>query len=282
MRVRHVIISFVVWGVLLGAAYFLTTIRIDNARNRIRDSGIETIQELSKLVSLPLLDSNAQIIHALLVYVAKRDEMVHASVLDHQNKIVTLTGAEQVMPAGNPEAHFGADVSFWEGELPNHKKIFSLASDVTYAGTKIGRIQIALSGEEPLRIRNQFVIVAVSSCLILLLLIVGIRFYPKTWAAPVRLMEIFRRDHQSDSALENSLITCPLCGVQKPFSKGLFKRSNFGRLLIVRASLNQSGGDDDADSKGMRLSDVAKRDDLSWFKRQIMVRCAEIIKKLAT
>jgi hypothetical protein len=237
---------------------------------------------LSKLISLPLLDSNAQIIHALLVYAAKRDEMVHASVLDHQNKMVTLTGAEKLMASGKSETHFGAHVSFWEGELPNHKKIFNLASDVTYGGTKIGRIQIAFSGEELLKIRDQFVIVAVASGVIFLLLIVGIRSYPRTWAAPVKLMEIFRREYRSDNAIENSLITCPLCGVQNPFSKELFKRSNFGRLVIVRPSLNQKGGEEVAHSKGMRLSDLAKRDDLSWFKRQIMVRCAEIIKRLAT
>jgi hypothetical protein len=267
---------------LLGAAYFLTTVRIDHAEDSIRASGIEIIQELSKLISLPLLDSNAQIIHALLVYAAKRDEMIHASVRDHQNKIVTLTGAEKLIPSGKPETHFGAHVSFWEGELPNHKKIFNLASDVTYGGTKIGRIQIAFSGEGLLRIRDQFVIVAVTSGVILLLVIVGILWYPRTWPAPVKLMEVFRREHRSDNAIENSLITCPLCGAQKPFSKGLFKRSNFGRLLIVRPLLNQRRGEEVAHSKGMRLSDLAKRDDLSWLKRQIMVRCAEIVKRLAT
>jgi hypothetical protein len=281
MRLRHLIISLVVWGVVLCFAYVITSVRIDHVKSKIRDSGIETIQELSKLVSLPLLDSNAQTIHAMLLYAAGETHMVHASVLDHQNEIVAFTGSEKVIPATNPDEHSGEEVSFWEGELPNHKKIFSFASDVTYSGTTIGRIRIALSAEKPVRIRNQFLIVAVLTCVILLLLIVSFRYYPGIWATPVRLMRPFRRVYVSDAALESSLVTCPLCGAQNTFSRELFKRSNFGRLLIIRASSNKSGPGADADLKGMRLSDLAKRDDLSWFKRQIVLRCAEIIKKLA-
>jgi hypothetical protein len=281
MRLRHLIISLVVWGVVLCFAYVITSVRIDHVKSKIRNSGIETIQELSKLVSLPLLDSNAQTIHAMLIYAATKADIVHASVLDHQNEMVTLTGAEQVMPAKNPVADSGEHISFWEGELPDHKKIFSFASDVTYSGTKIGRIQIALSAEEPVRIRNQFLIVAVLTCVILFLLIVSFRYYPGIWVTPVRLMNLYRRGHVSDVALESSLVTCPLCGAQNPFSRELFKRSNFGRLLIIKASSNKSGAGGDADLKGVRLSDLAKRDDLSWFKRRILLRCAEIIKKLA-
>ena len=281
MRLRHLIISLVVWGAVLCTAYVITSVRIDCAKSKIKDSGIETIQELSKLISLPLLDSNAQTIHAMLVYAAKEAHMVHASVVDHKNEIVTLTGAEKVMPTRNPKVDSGEHVSFWKGELPDNKKNFGFASDVIYAGTKIGRIQIALSAEELLRIRNQFIIVAVLTCVILLLLIVSFRYYPGIWPTPVRLMSASRRDHISDVALESSLVTCPLCGAQKPFSRKLFKRSNFGRLLIIKASLNKSGAAGDAGLKGMHLSDLAKRDDLSWFKRQIVLRCAEIIKKLA-
>jgi len=202
-------------------------------------------------------------------------------VLDHQNEIVTLTGAQKVMPTRNPKADSGEHVSFWKGELPDNKKIFVFASDVTYSGTTIGRIQIALPAQELVTIKNQFLIVAVLACVILLLLIISFRYYPGIWVTPRRLMNMYRRDTVSDPALESSVVICPLCGTQNPFSRELFKRSNFGRLLIIRPSSNKSGAGADADLKSMRLSDLAKRDDLSWFKRQIVLRCAEIIKKLA-
>jgi hypothetical protein len=281
MRLRNLIISLVVWAVVLCIAYIITSVRTNNARARIKDSGIETIQALSKLVSLPLLDSNAQTINAMLIYAARETPIVHASVMDHQNELVTLTGAEDVMPAPNPDEHPGEDVSFWEGEVPDHKKIFGFASDVIYSGTTIGRIQIALPAQELVRIKNQFLIVAVLACVILLLLIISFRYYPGIWAAPTRLTNVYRRDTVLDPALESSVVACPLCGTQNPFSRQLFKRSNFGRLLIIRASSNRSGSGVDADLKSMRLSDLAKRDDLFWFKRQIVLRCAEIIKKLA-
>ena len=281
MRLRHLIISLVVWAVVLCIAYIITSVRTDNARSRIKDSGIETIQALSKLVSLPLLDSNAQTINAMLIYAARETPIVHASVMDHQNELVAFTGAEDVMPAPNPDEHPGEDTSFWEGELPDHKKIFGFASDVTYSGTTIGRIQIALPAQELVTIKNQFLIVAVLACVILLLVIISFRYYPGIWATPIRLTNVYRRDTVLDPALESSVVTCPLCGTQNPFSRELFKRSNFGRLLIIRPSSNKSGAGADADLKSMRLSDLAKRDDLSWFKRQIVLRCAEIIKKLA-
>jgi hypothetical protein len=281
MRLRHLIISLVVWVLFLGTTYSITTIRIDRAENRIRESGTDAIQELSKLVSLPLLGSDTETIHSMLVYAAKKADLVHASVVDHQNEMVAFTGTEKVTPARNPEMYSGDQVSFWEGELPDHKRIFSFASDIFYAGTKIGRMHIAQAAEEPLRLRNQFLIVAVLSCVILLFLIITFRYYPGIWASLPRLKKVYRLDYPSDVALESSLVRCPLCGVEKPFSRGLFKRTNFNRLLIIKASLNKSGASSDTDLKGMRLSDLAKRDDFLWFKRLIVLRCAEIIKKLA-
>jgi len=280
MRLRHVIITLVVLGLVIGTAYIITAVRIDHAKNTARDSGIETISELSKLVSLPLLDSNDQTIHAILVYALKKTNIVHASVVNHQDEIVTFAGSEQVTPATNLAVGSGGHVSFWEDELPGHRKIFGFASDVIYSGTKIGRIQIVLSGEKLLRIRNQLILVVVSSCLILLLLIAVIRYYPGIWAIPMRRMDIDHREQPLDKALESSLVTCPLCGAQKPFSEKLFSRSNFGRLLIIKASTNKSGANGSAKRKGMRLSDLARQDELSWFQRRIILRCAEIIKKL--
>ena len=217
----------------------------------------------------------------MLVHAVKKTDMIHVSVANHQDDIVTLVGSEQVTPAIDFAVNLGGNVSFWGGELPDHMKIFGFASDVIYSGTKIGRIQIALSAEELLRVRNQFIIVSVSSCLVVVLLSAATRYYPGIWAIPVRRMNIDQRDQPLDIALKGSLVTCPLCGAQKPFSEKLFTRSNFGRLLIIKASLNKSGVSGSAKRKGMRLSDLAKQNELSWFTRRILLRCAEIIKKLA-
>jgi hypothetical protein len=281
MRLRRLIISLAVLVIVLCIAYIITSVRTNHARARIKDSGIETIKALSKLVSLPLLDSNAQTINAMLVYAARETPIVHAAVLDHQEEIVAFEGAEKVISAPNPDEHPGDETSFWEGELPDHKKIFGFSSDITYSGTKIGRIQIVMPAQELVRIKNQFLIVAVLACVILLLVIISFRYYPGIWASPTRLTNLYRRDTVSDSALESSVVTCPLCGARNSFSRKLFKRSNFGRLLIIKASSNTPGLGGDADLKGMRLSDLAKRDDLSWLKRQLVLRCAEIVKKLA-
>ena len=54
MRLRHVVISLVAWGLVLGTAYIITAVRIDRAKNAVRGSGIEMIHELSMLVNLLL------------------------------------------------------------------------------------------------------------------------------------------------------------------------------------------------------------------------------------
>ena len=217
----------------------------------------------------------------MLVHAVKKTDMVHASVVNHQDEIVTFVGSEQVTPATGLSVNSGGHISFWEGELSDHMKIFGFASDVIYSGTKIGRIQIALSTEKLIKVRNQFIVLVVSGCLIVLLLIAAIRYYPGIWAIPVRRINIDQQDQPLDIALKGSLVTCPLCGAQKPFSEKLFTRSNFGRLLIIKASSNKSGVSGSAKRKGIRLSDLAKQDEFSWFKRRILLRCTEIIKKLA-
>jgi hypothetical protein len=280
MSTRRLILGVAFWCALMATAYFFTIIRVDHAKGRIRDSGIEITQRLSKLVRLPLLETNSLAINALLVYAAKQSDIVYASVVDHRNGVVAFTGDEQATPLANAVARSSEQVSFLEGELATNEKIFSFASDVTYAGTKIGRIYIALPAVETLKIRNQFKIAAVLICAILLILFVALR-YRSIETIPVKLMNIFHRSRTHDVVLESSVIICPMCGAEKPFSNEVFKNSNLDRLLIIRPSRHGTEAVSLNDLEGIRLSELAKREGLSWLRRQVILRCSEIIGKLA-
>ena len=154
------------------------------------------------------------------------------------------------------------------------------ASDITYANTKIGEIFIGLSTVETLETRNQYLLFAVSSCLILLLLFVVFRYQTiKTFL--MKNINLKRSDPATDSILKGSLIHCPLCGTQKPFSEKLFKHSNLDRLLTIVASKQGPKAGDDTDAKKIGWHELAKSENLSWFRRQIILRCTEIINKLA-
>jgi hypothetical protein len=277
---RHLILIFLVWWVLMVAAYVFTNARIDSIKDTKRESGIEIIQEFSKLISVPLLERNIHTVHSRLVDVAKKADVVLAWVTDHQNEIVALTGTEQLLPIMASPARVGHPVSFWESDFTNHKKILNFTSDLIYAGTKIGKIYIALSAAETVRPKNQFKIVAVSSFLILLLFIIAMR-YRILVMIPEKLKHVYWRIRKPDLNLDEAVVICPLCGSEKPFSYEIFKHSNPNGRLNIMGSKHLAKVKGFADEKVLEFSEQTEKEVLSWMKRQVILRCTEIIKKLA-
>ena len=168
----------------------------------------------------------------------------------------------------------------WEGETADYSRILYFASEVTYGGTKIGQIFLGLSVTEGPRLRNRFVLVAFTSGLILLFLIIVVGF------RGIRLMPLISKNlRQEDPVIASDVkkprVTCPLCGMQKPLSEGVFNEPRLDKALIIEALKHTPGRGELADSKGMTLSELTKREDLSWIRRQIIFRCTEIIRKLA-
>ena len=106
----------------------------------------------------------------LLNDTAQKKGVVYASVLDHRNKVVAFTGIGQLVPNMTETKRSIEQVLIWEGGFTSHAKILNFASDVNYAGTKIGEILIGLSTSETADPKNQYLIIAVTSFLVLLLL----------------------------------------------------------------------------------------------------------------
>jgi hypothetical protein len=118
------------------------------------------------------------------------------------------------------------------------------------------------------------------SGLILLSLIVILRFRSVGFI-PWRSSNLNRVDPETPPNLEKSRVTCPLCGTQKPFFDKVFNPSNLDRLLIIEPTVNERDSRKSPASRGLSLSQLAKREDLSWIKRQVILRCTDIIRKLA-
>ena len=279
LNTRYLVLIFLAWWVLMVAAYVFTNARIDYIKDTKRESGIEIIQEFSKLVSVPLLERNVQTVHSRLVDVAKKADVVLAWVTDHQNEIVALTGTEQLLPIMAEPARAGQPVSFWEGDFTNHKKILNFTSDLIYAGTKIGKIYIALSAAETVGPKNQFKIVAVSSFLILLLIVITMR-YRSLVMIPEKLKHVYWRTRKPNLNLDEAVVICPLCGSEKPFSYEIFKQSNPNGRLTIKGSKHLAKAKGFADEMGLQFSEQTEKEALSWMKRQVILRCTEIIKKL--
>ena len=280
LNTRYIIYGIVIWWLAMLIGYAIITYRSDHHKDRLKAFGIAITNEFSELVSLPLLEKNDKKIHSLLTDAAKKKNVIYASVVDHRNKVVAFTGTGRLLPDITGADHSVEKVSIWEGGFASHAKFLNFASDITYAGTKIGEIFIGMSTSETFRTRSLFTIIAVSSCLVLFVLILIFR-YRLIVASLMRAVNFNRPNFAKDSDSKGSLITCPLCGTHKPLSDKVFHHSNLDRFLTLENLQEGPNAANVAHSKKIDLDDIAKKEDLSWMRRQIIQRCTEIIKKLA-
>ena len=280
INIRYLIGGIVIWFFAMLIGYSIIMLRTDHLKDKLRASGIEITHAFSNLVSLPLLEKDSQTINTLLTDAAKRKDVIYASVVDHRNKIVAFTGTGHLMPDITDAARSVEKVSIWEGGFTSHAQILNFASDITYAGTKIGEIFIGLSTAETLTAKNQFIVIAVTSCLILLFLIMVFR-YQTIREFLVKYLNFNRSTPAMESIIKKPLITCPLCGTQKLLTNKLFKPSPLDNFLTYKASKQGSKAGNFVDSQRIDIHELAKKEDLSWIRRQIILRCTEIIKILA-
>jgi len=263
---------------LLG--YSIISFRSDRHKSKLTESGIQMTHAFSEHVSLPLLEKNDQKINSLLTDAVNKKDVVYALVVDHRNKVIAFTGTGHLMPDMTDAADIVEKVSVWEGGFASHAKFLNFASDVTYAGTKIGEIFIGLSTGKTYQTRNIFLIIAGLSCLALLIFILVFR-YRSTSEFLMKAFNFKRSYSAINSAGNDTLVVCPLCRTHKPFSDRVFHRSSLERFLTIETANNGSNTGRVAHGKRIDINDLARKDDLSWMRRQIIERCTEIIKKLA-
>lgn len=278
---RNLILLVAIWWLAMLIVYSIITLRVNHLKAQLRKSGVEITNAFSSRVSLPLLERNSQSIHNLLTDAANQAHVVYASVVDHRNKVVAFTGTGHLMPDMTDTARSVEKVSMWEGGFASHARILNFASEITYAGTKIGEIFIGLSTPKSFQTRKQFIILAVCSCLLLFLLIAFLR-YPsiKTWL--VRYFDLRHSTAENMSSAKKNLVICPLCGSHKSLSEKLFKPSNLNKFLKIGISKQGPHDADTIDRQKINLHEVSKTKDFSSIRLQIILRCTEIINKLAT
>lgn len=280
LSTRYIIYGIVIWWLAMLIGYSIISYRSGRHKDRLTESGINLTREFSKLVSLPLLEKNNRTIHSLLTDAANKKDVIYATVVDHRNKVIAFTGTGHLLPDMTDTADSVETVSVWEGGFASHAKFLNFASDITYAGTKIGEIFIGLSTGESSPAKKIFLILAILSCLALLIFILVMRYQ-----AISGLLVDFFNFNRSSSAVESSgdesYVVCPLCGTDQPVSERVFLRTNLDRYLNIGTARHGSGTGMVARSKKIDLNNIAKTKDLSWMRRQIIERCTEIIKKLA-
>jgi len=279
---RLLIFCLLAWLVIVLITYVIVRISIGQVKRNISQAGIAMATGFSNKVSLPLLERDMAMLSQLLHEATDNPSVVYAAIIDHKNNIVAYTNAELIMPVNKGGFARTIDrVSFWEGFAADQKKIFSFSTNVTYAGTKIGEIYLALSAIEINHFKRRFSLITISSFVALLLLAVVLHFTHLTLTAKRS------RGQKSPLAAEEvplgsmAHMACPLCGSHKPFTDEAVSRVNLDGFVFLRAENGEPGAARNSTSQGISLSEIGEREGLGWLKRQVIFRCTEIIRKLA-
>ena len=270
-----------IWWLVIVIGYVIISFKIEKFKNHITQSGVALLHEVIGKTSLPLLERDVKSLRKILQDVEKRPGVSYASIIDHKNKIIAYTDPNQLVPLKSERVSSLDHVSFWEGSSNRHSRIINFSTDILYAGTRIGKFYLSFSATWINRIEYGFILIAISSFIILVFVLTGLYFKgfrPITGALKARYRP---KVSFALGFFENSNMSCPLCGAEQPFSRERFSDINLDKFLIVKSVQDRSNPVGFRPLKGIRLSEVSNRKDLLWLKRQVIFRCTEIIKKLA-
>lgn len=275
-----VVAVFCAWGLIMVVAYPLLVLQVAFQTDKAKRSSIEMIQQLSRKMSLPLLEKNTDQLQAILAEAGQLPGVLVAWAVDHQNKVVAFTAGDPFLPSARASDSRTEDVDVWQTEESLPTAYFNLVSPIMYAGTRIGRVSLSLAPDTRGDFKTQFARVVGLSGLLVLVLIAAL--YHQQVAAFIYGMSDRRRQSLTAAAdLANSSFACPLCGKAQPFSKELFEPADLDSRAVVFTAGPESSRGTPPRGKGVFLNELGGRDDLASIKRRIMLRCADIIRILS-
>jgi len=274
------------WWIYLFSAWFMLLIivclilgdKVDQLRKDINRSGISLAKSFAGQASLPLLERDMEALSATLKDTTSRPDVLYAAIIDHQNNIVAYTNPELIMPVNKGGLARTIDgVSFWKGLSADQAGIISFSTNVSYSKVKIGEVYLALSAAELGNWKGNIGLIVIASFAMFLL--VGVVFHFQG-----RRPNFRDRQHASPQAPvpDTASMQCPLCGSEKLFSEHAVSHANMDRLVFLRPQNDRPANKSGSQSKGISFLEMADRQELRWLKRQVIFRCTEIIKKLAT
>jgi len=269
------------WILILAVAYLLLSLQVALHTDKAKKAGIETIQQLSKKASLPLLEKNVDRLQSVVTEAGQQPGVVMAWVVDHQNKVVAFTGSDQFLPTPKAADTRAGDVDVWQAEASTPYPRFNLVSAVSYAGTRIGRIHLSLAADAGGDFKGQFMRILVLSGLFVLALTAAL--YRRQLSAFASGATGGRRAESPETAdFANASVACPLCGGLRPFSKDVFQPKDPDAIPAVFPAGPDPGKKTRTEPAVVHLHELETRSDLAWYKRRVILRCADIIRILST
>ena len=268
-----------IWWVVAVFFYLFIAAKETNLVDRVTTTGIKNILEGAEQADLPLLERDVQALTRLTQDVAKVKGVVNVSIIDHKNKIIAFTNFDQLLPMPSQEVQLKNGVNYWPHTLDDGTPAICFSSDIIYAGTKIGEIFLAMDASGPAGLTTAFFLTALVSFLLIVFLLLVLDFHgvhPLTAA----VLDRIRSWIDSDEALPDVReLTCPVCGSHKPLTRSFLLQANLDRYPVLRSAHKENGTVQPLFAQGVNLREISHRDDLGWLRRQMIHRCADIIKE---
>lgn len=270
-----------VWWVVVVFLYLFIAAKEANLIRHVSAAGIAIVQESAKQAGLPLLERDVQALTRLAQEVARSKGVINVSFIDHKNKIITFTNPDPLLPVSPTSVKLKDGVSYWHHTLVDGNPVVCFFYDISYAGTKIGEVFLAMDAEGPAGLITAFILAALVSFLMVVFTLLVHDFnglHPLKAAIKARIRTWAGGD---DALPDGRELICPVCGSHQPLTRSFLHEANLDRYPVVRASGNSNGPADLLLTPGVSLRELSNREDLGWLRRQMIHRCADIIKKLA-
>ena len=270
-----------IWWVVAVFFYLFIAARETNLLGQVRDKGIEIVLESAKQAGLPLLERDLKSLTRLTQDVARLKGVVNVSIIDHKNKIIAYTNPDQLLPISSTAIQIKDGASYWPHILSDGTQAICFSSDIVFAGTKIGEVFLAMDTDGSAGLTTVFFLSALVSFLLVVFVMLVIDFHGIIPLKAALLARIRAWTGGDDALSDDREVICPVCGNHKPLNHSFLLQANLDRYPVVRSARK---GNDTAQlllTKGVNLREISRREDLGWLRRQMIHRCADIIKKLA-
>ena len=274
-------ICLFIWWVLAVFMYLYIASRENSQIGEVTKAGIPTILENATKAALPLLERDVQSLTGLARQMASQKNVVNVAIIDHKNKIIAYTDPEQPVPPVAATADHQNGVSHWQYTLEDGTRAVCFSADIDYAETKIGEVILVMAAGD---FKNLTVVFTFATLISLVLVIFGLLLLDFKGISPLMTvtMERFRSwSGQHGTLADGREVICPLCGTHKPLTRTFLIDVSVDHHPALRPTRNEAGTATMQTQRGIRLREIARREDLGWLRRQIVIRCADIIKKLA-
>ncbi len=270
-----------IWWVAAVFFYLLMATQAGHRVDRATTAGIKIVLANAEKAGLPLLEQNVPALTRLTQDVARVKGVTNVSIIDHKNKIIAFTDPDHLLSISSTALKQKDGVNYGLCTHEDGARAVCFSSDIVYAGTRIGEIFLAMDANGPSGLTTAFILASLVSLLLIAFVLLVLDFHgirPLRSALGERIRVWVGSGIDSSDDRE---VICPVCGSHKPLSRSFLLQANLDRYSVVRSVRKENGAAQPPFADGVNLREISRREDLGWLRRQMIQRCADIIKKLA-